>query len=83
MIARIQKPKFARSYYIWQTESYGESFYYADKPCEIYSSRPTPSTPSGDFVGRISTVIRALELLQEIDSLTLDEARSVLQEVRE
>lgn len=80
MNARIPKPKFVGHYYIWQTDAYGESFYYADKPCDIYSSRPTPSTPSGDFIGHVSTVMLAMELLSLIDSLSPDEARRVVQE---
>lgn len=66
------------SFYIWQTAAYGETFYYDDKPADVFKFRPMPSTPAGDYIASCSSPALADPLLDEIDSMDVRQARAYL-----
>ena len=56
----------ASHHYIWQSDAYGKTHYYRDRPCDIYTNRPAPCTPSGDFVSHHLNVDEALKALEKL-----------------
>jgi hypothetical protein len=66
MVEIIEKSYLAEfsPLYVWQTESYGKSFYWANLPCEVHKFRPMPCTPAGDFIKGFATVKEAVAYLR-------------------
>lgn len=80
MEERIKKPNSSSRYYVWQTDAYGQSFYYADRPCQIFSYRPMPCTPSGDLVADVPTARQALQIVECLSLMDLASAKAYVTE---
>lgn len=76
LISKEQPPSM---YYVWQSEAYGQSHYYADLPCQIFSDRPMPCTPSGDFVADVPTARQAVEIVAQLGCRDLEAAKNYVQ----
>jgi hypothetical protein len=66
MVEIIEKSYVAEfsPFYIWQTESYGKHFYWANLPCAIYRFKPMPCTPAGDLIKEFPTAKEAVSYLK-------------------